>query len=549
MFVLGIGGSNHDFSASVVKNGELIIAIEDERLDRIKHGNQHWAYEPCHSSIKYCLSALNLDMEDIAIIVSNNDMDGKEFITGDKIIKIPHHLCHAASSFFTSIYTESALLVADGFGSLLDYDSKSVSVETISIGFAQKDSIELDYLQTGYKPMSATTWKYECSNSLGHFYKIITESIGFGKFDQGKTMGLAPFGEDIFYREIRSFVNIDGDGKFEFDPYGGIAPWIENKLNENQNEFQVKANIAYAGQKILEEAIIQIANECYKRTKTKYLCYAGGIALNCSANTKLRTSTPFEDIFIFPAAGDNGLSVGAAFYGYYCIKKNKRKYKRNKVTSSLTYKGKKYTKKEYQSALKNHPFYYSELKHPAKIIAELLNDRHVVTISQGQSEIGPRALGNRSILADPRSIRIRDHINLNIKKRESFRPLAPVVTAESASKYFEIDRSQPFMLEVSFVKEEYRKRLSGICHVDGSARLQTIERETNSLLYDVLIEFEKLANYPVLINTSFNGRGEPIVESPDDALKCFRKLKIDYLLVGNYLVEKHTPWAFRADIR
>lgn len=546
MKVLGIGGSSHDFSATLLENGKIITAIEDERICRIKHGDKNWHSTPTKSSVEYCLQANNVGISEISHIFCNNDLELSRDYLPEHIVKhIPHHLAHASSAFYPSHFNEASILVIDGHGGPVSTTSDNFNLETISMGAGHGEKIELSCFQSGKKKLSAGTWHYLTENSLGSFYKVITDGIGFGMRGQGKTMGLAPYGDLSFLEELEEFVNIEKDGRFVFDPYSGIYDWIVKKLSSCKNKFQVRANIAAAAQKIFEDTIVLLANICYKKTGIKYLCYSGGCALNGVANYRIRKETPFEDVFIFPAAGDNGLSVGCAYYGYHHVLGHKRNMTPQSQIGKIAYCGKNYSQSECNEALNDFSVYYKLSKEPVKELRDHLLNKEVVALFQGRSEIGPRALGNRSIIADPRTSALRDHINLNIKHRESFRPLAPIVPVEAANDYFEIDMPTPFMLNIATVKKPYQNALAGICHVDGTARLQTIDKKTNPFLHELLYAYGEVSGFPILINTSFNSKGEPIVETPRDAINCFLNLDINILLLGDFVVEKHTPYAKR----
>jgi len=546
MRILGIGGSSHDFSAAVLEDGEIILAIEDERINRIKHGDRNWYSIPAQPSVDYCLNALNLSLKDFDYIYSNSDLDcTKKFIKQD-IKYIQHHKSHAASSFYSSFYEHAALLVIDGHGSQVSpINSNKLTLETVSIGKGEKNQIYLEMLLSGNKKLTSGTWQYITENSLGSFYKVITDCLGFGMRGQGKTMGLSSYGTKKYYHELKEFITYQNDGLFQFDPYNGIFDWITEIIGANKNKFQVRADIAFAAQKIFEEIVVGLAKLCYKKTGLKSLCYGGGCALNGVANYRILNETPFENVFIYPAAGDNGLAVGAAYYGYFNDLGHQRKIPKTINFGKIAYKGKLYANEEILKTLDSYSVYYRKSNDLARDIGQKLYENNVIGLFQGASEVGPRALGNRSILADPSTIFMRDHINLNIKFRESFRPLAPIVPIELAKEYFDLQKESPFMLLIARIKEKYKNKLIGIEHIDGTARLQTIDKTSNPFLHKLLHYYYELSGYPILINTSFNQRGEPIVESPDDAIQAFIKTGIDILALDNYIVEKHSPWISR----
>lgn len=546
--LLGVGGSSHDFSAAVVTDGVIEVAIEDERLDRVRHGLNAWHNDPTTRSVRYCLDALGLELSDFHALYANHDLESNSTFldSGIEIRQVSHHLAHAAASFFPSPYENAAILVIDGHGGTVANSAAKVELETISLGIGEGSAISLELLQSGAKRLTSGTWHYITSNSLGSFYKIVTDAIGFGMRGQGKTMGLAPYGDsDLFYRQLSGFVSVSTEGGFLFDPYSGIYDWLTDKMSTCGNPLKIRADIAAATQRIFEESILAVAQKCYDLTGLKTLCYGGGCALNGSANYRILRDTPFEEIFIYPAAGDSGLAVGAACIGYFHDFKGKRQPQPVRGLGAIGYTGRNYTKQECKGALDSFPVFYKETANLVSDVARRLLRSEVVGVFRGSSEIGPRALGNRSLLADPRSIAIRDHINLNVKGRESFRPLAPVVPIECAAEYFELSQPSPFMLLIARVRDIYRNALPGICHVDDTARVQTVDKESNPFLYNLLYQYGELTGIPILINTSFNGRGEPIVETPEHALRCFIQNPIDSLVLEDFIVEKHTPWSDR----
>ena len=355
-------------------------------------------------------------------------------------------------------------------------------------------------------------------------------------------MGLASYGNEKYFEELREFIKYHPDDGILFDPYDGIYDWLIEKIRRSQNPFKVRADLAFAAQAIFEEVIVRIGKDAYKRNKNRTLCYGGGCALNGSANYRLQKEGPFEKVFIFPAAGDNGLSTGAALYGYVS-ETGKTPYRRKEQFRGLNaYLGCSYSDEEIQIALEKFSFFSHKPNCLIDFLVQRLLNDEIVPVFRNSSEVGPRALGNRSILAMPHSLQIRDKINLSVKNRESFRPLAPVVTEEDCSKYFEILTPSPFMLSISPVKKEYSEQLSGVCHIDGTARVQTINEDTNPFLHSVLKRVGKATGIPVLLNTSFNLRGKPIVESPFDALEAFSSFPLNTMVIGTRVVEKYGEW-------
>lgn len=542
--ILGIGGSDHDFSAAIIKNGELKIAIEDERISRIKHGSKSWDSSPTKPSIRYCLDHLGLQLKDIQHIYSNLHLVKRvDDLQLPHVKKLSHHLTHAASSYFTSYFDHSSLVVIDGAGNRVASDGNRQDLETISIGNAQKNKFDLNLMQSGNRYITSRAWLYKLTNSIGAFYDIITESIGFGELADGKTMGLSSYGDDSLLNDLKDFVKINKNGKFEYNPYDGIWDWLVSSIANSKNQFQIRANIARAAQIIFEEAVFNVMNQAYKAFPSPNLSYAGGCALNSVANAKIKEKTPFENIYIFPAPSDSGTSVGAALYGYHVDLGHKKRQYQIEGLGKIAYTGIKYTEDQILKELSRHPVHYRKLENKSETVAWMLFQGKVIAWFNGRSEFGPRALGNRSILADPTKSWMRDHINLQVKNRETFRPFAPVVIAEKADRYFDINQASPFMLNIVKVHSKYRNKLPAVTHVDGTARVQTLDYTTNPELYNLIKKFGEISGIPILLNTSFNTQGEPIVESPGDALQCFLNTNIDVLILGDYIVEKHTPWA------
>ncbi|MEM1003365.1 MAG: carbamoyltransferase C-terminal domain-containing protein [Bacteroidota bacterium] len=545
MYILGIGGSNHDFSAALVKDGKLLVAIEDERIQRIKHGDATWKSLPCMASINYCLEYAKISISEVDEIYANSDLENTHLLDIGPIKTVNHHLCHASSSYFLSPFKESTLLVADGCGEPVFTDLNKQHLETISIGKADIQNVRIETIQSGTKFLSSSNWTYRNSNSLGVFYKIVSEALGFDNRGEGKTMGLAAYGNPSLVKEMKKFVGIHKDLPFEFNPYNGIYDWLSITLNRAENKFITMANIAFAAQAIFEEALLNIADLAFRKYKSKNLSYSGGCALNCSANRTLKNKAAFDNVFIYPPAGDNGLAIGAALYGNF-IKQGKRNLiPVESEIGKLAYTGKSYDNSEIKNALKKSNYHYSTPENSFVEIATRITSGEIIALFNGRSEIGPRALGNRSIVANPFSENTRDYINLKVKNRESFRPLAPMVLEEDVSIYFEEVKNSYFMLEAVLVKKEFRNLLRAVTHFDGTARIQVVNKNSNYFAYNLLIQYKKMSGHGILLNTSFNLRGEPIVESPKDALNCFEKMAINTLFLSEFLVTKHTPWSNR----
>ena len=339
-----------------------------------------------------------------------------------------HHTCHAAAAFFSSPHEESALLVIDGHGSALEESESGLAVETISVGAAGQGTFCLEALQTGIQGKTSSSWRYVTQNSIGWFYKIVTIALGFGGAGQGKAMGLAAYGGPRFVSELRDFVEIGPDGGFRFDPYGGIWDWLTAQLETAGNPAMARADLAFAAQEIFVEAIVAAANEAHRRHPSPALCFGGGCALNTLANSRILEATPFEHLWVFPAAGDGGLAVGAAFYGAHMMHGCPRVAWQPGTAGRNVYTGRRYSSTEVDAAIAERPVLASRPGDLVGDVAAALARAETVALWRGGAEIGPRALGHRSLLAHPFSASMRDHINLNIKNRESFRPLAPLST-------------------------------------------------------------------------------------------------------------------------
>jgi carbamoyltransferase len=542
--VLGLGGSNHDFSAAIVADGAIRVAIEDERVQRVKRGEAEWHSQPARDATSYCLHAAGVTIDGVDGIFCSDDLERPaDWLDWSGVTFINHHTCHAAASFFTAPHERSTLLVVDGHGSVVAEGPAGWEVETVSVGWADPAGLEVRPLQTGVQKKTSSAWRYITQNSIGWFYRVVTLAIGFGTAEQGKAMGLAAYGSGRFIGALRDFVTIGEDGQFLFDPYGGIWDWLNQTLAAAARSPQIRADLAYAAQEIFVEAIVAAAKEAHRQAPSPVLSFGGGCALNTLANTRILEATPFVHVCVFPAAGDNGLSVGAAFYGAHVLLGHPRKAATDGWRGRAVYVGRDYTELEIGAALADAPVIASQPPDLEQEVAQILSAGESVAVFRGRSEIGPRALGNRSLLALPASGRTRDHINIDVKQRESFRPLAPVVALDDLQTYFAGVEESPYMLFVATVREEHRQRLAAVTHVDGTARVQTVRLEDNPFLYGLLKRVGDLTGVPVLLNTSLNLRGEPIVERPADALALFIQRPIDALVLGDRLVRKYTPWA------
>jgi carbamoyltransferase len=432
-------------------------------------------------------------------------------IPDSKIHIINHHLAHALAVFYSSPFDRAAILVIDGRGS---------DQETQSLFIGDENGISL---------LGRTS-----TIGIGLLYAAVTQLIGFGLLQEGKTMGLAPYGETINKRILdlpRSFQGIVTD-------YSAVCiedSYALKSVVTPVETFEDKARAAWEVQQECEAAMCHLASYAKQMTGADYLCISGGVGLNSVANNKIRESEIFEDIFINPAASDTGIALGAALYGYHYVHKQPKRY-----ADISAFLGPVYDNQQIADAVKRHSGFRVVSRDAAEHAASMLAANKIVAIFDGRSEMGPRALGHRSILMSPREGKNKDILTQRVKHRESFRPFAPAIPEELTQDYFLIDRPSPYMLLVPKVREDKRSMIPAVTHVDGTGRLQTVTAERNPLLYLLVKQFHELTGVPVLLNTSFNIAGEPIVETPDDAIRCFLSTDIDALLLEDTLLVKPT---------
>lgn len=562
MLILGVN-IGHDSSATLLKDGAIICNISLDLLNREKHKIQT---EVNFSTIDYVLKSNGVKRGDIDLIVYSSlkwsiprifekiEEDLKTICQNVKFI--PHHLAHACSTYYASPFDESVVFISDGAGSPYEEkykeffnDWKWKDNET-NLMVSYKEAETAFYFSGVAKEEIYKRWQLRESwdnpdewgdISLGSYYTLACKHAKLRNYGtaQGKLMGLAPYGEVRNRNKKKKVPKLYKKNK---DKVFSLTMDTMKPLFRLPNEtFDDVAHVAHVAQKNLEDILISISNELYKRKPCKNICIAGGVGLNSVANEKILKNTPFENIFIVPPSNDSGLAIGCAYFGYYEIEKG------TKRPGYTQYNGKEYSSEEIKQAIKNIKnidnkvdyINLGEVENIEKIVAKFINDGKVVGWFQGKSETGPRALGNRSILADPRNPTMRDYLNDKVKLREGFRPFAPAVMREHATEYFEMeDIDLPFMLRVVDVKISMRSIIPAVTHVDGSARVQTVRKEQNERFYNLINEFKELSGIPILLNTSFNGPMEPIVESPEDALNDFLKLKIDVLAIGDYLLIK-----------
>jgi|CXWL01.1.fsa_nt_gi carbamoyltransferase len=527
MIVLGIHKDPwHNTAAALIRDiGDgmpRMAYIAEERLDRVKDSSAF----PTRA-VEACMRELGVESYgQIDHVVMDYIRDGSDWrrdhfrrpcregvfladIARERVHVVNHHLLHACATFYSSPFDEAAVLIVDGRGS---------DQETQSLFHATGTRIEL---------VEATR-----HIGVGLLYAAVTQAIGFAKLEEGKTMGLAPYGAHL-ERHVFDF-----QGRFE-----GITTDYSRFCVADSYEialphapitcFDDKARGAYEVQQECERAMLHLARHAAKATGASRLCLSGGVALNSVANNRVRTAGVFEDVFINPAASDTGIALGAALYGYHNIAGRPRDYR-----SISPFLGPDYSDAQMSAAIARYTGFTAVHDRSFERATDLLAHGHIVACVQGRSEMGPRALGNRSILMSPMGLDNKDRLNARVKRREPFRPFAPATLAERAAEFFEIDRESPYMLFICDVRPDQRHRLPAITHVDGTARLQTLTPERNGRFYDLVRTFGERTGVPVLLNTSFNVAGEPIVETPDDAIRCFLGTDIDALLLGDHLLLK-----------
>jgi carbamoyltransferase len=568
MYTLGISCYYHDSAAALLEDGHVITAVEEERFSRKKFddGFPKLAIEWClsevgitpkelHSIAFYDKSVLKFErLLDNYITVAPKGLRSfldvipkwlhkrlwvkdeiKKNLKGFKgqIIFPEHHLSHAAYTFFTSPFEESAILTIDGVGEW----------STTSFGFAKGNELTLT---------NDIRWPH----SLGLFYSAFTYFLGF-KVNEGeyKLMGLSSFGKPEFYNTILdNLIDLKDDGSFhlnmdyfafthdkvmtskKFSDLFGIVPRKEDSKIE-----QIHFDIGASAQKVLEEILLKMIKHIHEQTCMKNLCLGGGVALNGVANKKIIDEGPFEKVHFPPSPGDAGSAVGCAQYLYYSQLKNKRilQSDQNDIIRENIYVGPSFTDEKIREFLDTNKIQYETLTDNSLIetTAKLISQGNVVGWFQGKMEWGPRALGNRSILADPRDSKMKDILNEKIKHRESFRPFAPSILEEYVHEYFDIKTNSPYMLLVAKVKQP--EKIPAVTHVDGTGRVQTVSRSSNQLYYDLISQFHKITDVPVIVNTSMNVRGEPIVNSLEQAYNMIVKTDMDCIVMGKNLVLKN----------
>ncbi|OOZ42724.1 carbamoyltransferase family protein [Solemya elarraichensis gill symbiont] len=594
MHILGISAYYHDSAAALISDGTIIAAAQEERFTRKKHDARFPG-----NAISYCLKEAGISISQVDHVVfydkplikferlletylSYAPRGFRSFVAAmpiwlkeklflkttlkrelsaignidinelPSLLFTAHHESHAASAFYPSPFEKSAVLCLDGVGEWA----------TTSVWLGDGNTL-------------TPQWEIDFPHSLGLLYSAFTYYAGF-KVNSGeyKLMGLAPYGEPKYVDLILDhLLDLKDDGTFRLDmSYFNYATGLTmtgeklhklfgGKPRKPESELtQKEMDIARSIQAVTEEIVLRLARTVKKELDVDYLCMAGGVALNCVANGRILREGPFKDIWIQPAAGDAGGALGAAMSVWYSYLDKPREADNSSDKMRGSYLGKRFSNTEITNFLDNTDAVYKQIEDSELMpqLAKLLDSENVIGWFNGHMEFGPRALGGRSIIGDPRSPKMQSVMNLKIKYRESFRPFAPAIKAERVSEWFELDRRSPYMLLVAPVKKEKqlpmteqqeqmfgvdklnipRSEIPAVTHVDYSARIQTIHKDTNARFYDLIDQFEQLTDCPILINTSFNVRGEPIVNTPEDAYRCFMRTEMDYLVMENILLAK-----------
>jgi carbamoyltransferase len=569
-YILGINAYDHDVSACLLRDGEIAYAIAKERITREKHATGFY-----QEVVDYCLGAEGITLDDVAHIVRNcyvlpvEDLEARlcyedvpEFLGPDerkeiaksplyltkspKVVTLSHHLAHAYSAFAACPFEEGVIMVVDGVGNYCA-DVREPGQPTEGVNPLARESESYYRFKGSQLEPLKKVWldpvrgflsdEFFFMPGLGALYSRVSAYI-FADWNKcGEVMGLAPYG-----RPGRMAPLLDmADGRLTVYEWTQAfnKPWFPDVDEDWEKSANLPhwEDLAWRVQNDTETVLLARARWLRETTGAKHLCIAGGVGLNCVANGRIAREAGFEDVWIQPAAGDDGIAIGCAYYGHLELARKPRTF-----VMKHAFFGRDYSGAEVDAALtKGFTRFETAVEESEDIYAEaakLLSEGLVLGWFQGRSEFGPRALGNRSILADPRTSEMKDKLNSRVKHRQAFRPFAPIVLAERADEIFEGPVDSPFMLIAKPVRPEWRDKIPAIVHVDGSARVQTVHKETNEPLYRLLKAFEALTGVPVLLNTSFNVKGEPIVETPRDAVQCFLSTGIDRLILHDKVIAK-----------
>jgi carbamoyltransferase len=533
-----------------MRDGQVLFGIEDERITRRKHGLTWWYERPCIPSVDYCLNAAGLTFDDVDFVVAGDLMPARLNDVFDDIIYVNHHLLHAASIHYLTAPNEMAVLVADGGGAYLNrgHVGEDEYRETVSFFRAHGADISLLGRTIGACRRESDSFSRPIRNSLGYFYDLITRLIGFEKYAEGKTMGLAAYGRPIYAPLLREFVQFGEtmDSAIRFDPLdSGLYEQLQEIIRARGDDLNVRADIAASGQQLFEEGMIRAADLLIDATGLHTLGVAGGCALNAVANSAIASHLRRRGcrMLVLPFANDAGQAYGAAAWQSVRLGEPPP-FRRQDAADhvSLAYGGRSYADNEVLQALlaRCPSIEFVKAPDPAHTLAARLAEGNVIAYFHGGAEFGPRALGHRSILASPASAKTRDRINRQIKQREPYRPIAPMVPDERFSDYFHGDSDERFMITVSTVRSERMYEIPAVVHVDGTARVQSVRAQDNPEIHRLLMAMEHITGCPVLCNTSFNGPSEPIVETPAQAIDDFLRLGLDYLFLSGFLVWRPT---------
>ncbi|SFN30274.1 carbamoyltransferase [Formivibrio citricus] len=592
--ILSFTLSGHGFSGAVCINGQIVAATSLERITREKNDiflpitkqdlkDFGWRSDPsiyknslnlpfdleldassiCFEEqpkfkafLDYLLDAGGFSLSDVDCVVFSyryveqaRAFFAKYCPNADFLVP-EHHLAHACQAFLSSPHDEAAIMVVDGQGVPMERTGGDQLAGNLAYG--KGDTIKI---------LHEIPVRY----SLGGIYAAFTSKVGFKTNEEGKTMGLAPYGSDTLYKELKKELRFDVN-EYNFRKFGALLrrgfqpehvlyalPNYSAFLNKYKRRSKGEPiedfhkDLAYAVQKLTEDVMIYLANWLHKKTGAKNLCIAGGVGLNCVANYQVLINTPFEHVYVHPNPGDNGLAIGQALWAYTIDGKCKRKY-----IATNDYLGRKYSEAEFRSAVDSVRgrddvivSEFDDLQNLYEQMASDIADGKITSWCQGRSEFGPRALGNRSILADPRRADMKDILNSRVKFRESFRPFTPSVLAERCNEFFELEFESPFMLHAAYVRSGKAELVPAITHEDNTARIQTVTSDVNERYYGLIKAFEKITGIPMVLDTSFNIADEPIVETPADAIRCFLSTDIDVLGIDKFIIRKlkktHTP--------
>ncbi|MBA4167512.1 MAG: carbamoyltransferase [Chitinophagaceae bacterium] len=546
MTTIGINATFHDSAACIIVDGRLLAAAEEERFTHIKHGKRpipFSTYELPFHSINYCLEVAGIHINQVDHFAYSFDpgllkkpeheafmnavtnarlhlRDGyphhlqKRYLDADipenKWHCVDHHIAHAASAYLASPYTRAAVMTIDGRG------------ENATTSYYMGHDNDLRKIAEVGLP-----------HSLGLLYEKMTTYLGFlHSSDEYKVMALASYGKPLYADIFRSMISYKGDGTYTISDDDFVKHFGCTRLRDEPFG-EVHFNIAHSLQLVLEETVLKLVDWLYEQTQEENLCLAGGVALNCVMNARIRDKGPFKNVWVQPAAGDSGTALGAALW----VDAKERNTTERNFEMDHAYWGPEYSDQQIEKFLKWTKTKYKKLDNIAEEAAELLAADKIIGWHQGRMEFGPRALGSRSILASPINASMQARLN-EVKDREDFRPVAPVVLEEDAAEWFVDAGFSPFMLFINDVRPDKADSIPAVRHTDGTARIQTVNRNQHPLYYDLLKCFKEKTGVPVLVNTSFNTLGKPIVCTPRDAIECFRSSPFDALVIGSFLLEK-----------